>query len=189
MLLQKIDITKTDLISKILDIYIDAFPKEERRPVPQWLDILRYNPKFKLYGVMIDNDVVGFLSAWEIMPEIIYIEHFAISSALRGKSIGSEVMKEFLSCNKSTSIILEVEEPELAQCDIEKKTRESRIKFYEKLGFRLQNLDYFQPSYHNDDNTMILRLMEFGEEVLIYNYSVIRNSIYKEVYNYIPTEI
>ncbi|MFI3296568.1 MAG: GNAT family N-acetyltransferase [bacterium] len=189
MQLHKIISSETEKISKILDIYVDSFPEEERRPVPQWLDILKYNTNFTLYGVMIDGDAVGFLTAWEVMPEIIYIEHFAISSTMRGKSIGSEVMREFIAIKENSTIILEVEEPTLALCDIEKKIRKSRIKFYEKLGFKLQNLDYFQPSYHNDSNTMILRLMTNSEEVLINNYNTIRNNIYRDVYNYTPTEI
>ncbi len=188
-MLQKISATETKLIDKILDIYIDSFPKDERRPVNEWLNILHNNNQFTLYGVIIEHEIAGFITSWDLTPEIVYIEHFAISKNMRGKNIGSRIITQFIKETKSKSIILEVEIPELATEKEEKNIRESRIKFYERLGFILQSFNYEQPSYHGDNKTISLKLMEYGEGILSDNYIPIRNKMYNEIYNFNPDKL
>lgn len=66
------------------------------------------------------------------------ISLFAVFEEMRGMGIGSafiEKLKQIYSdCG---GIIVEVEKPEFAQTSQDKAVRESRIRFYEKAGFKI----------------------------------------------------
>lgn len=157
LLTRKID---SDLLSRLMRLYEDAFPPEERRPVEQ---MLPSDPEFKLYAI----GEHGLLTAWEF-PEVTYIEHFAVFPESRGQGIGSKALAELKG-----SVILEVE-PHEAGIEAAK-----RIAFYERNGFRLLDRDYVQPSYGHGLPPVALKLMLRGTTDVDRAVNLIHEKVYR----------
>lgn len=130
--------------SELLELYIDAFPPEERRPVDKMPPA---DPAFNFYAV---GDA-GLLTAWEF-PDFTYVEHFAVYPHMRGSGIGSEALAAL-----NGTVVLEVEPPETGEM------ARRRIAFYERNGFRLLDVDYLQPPYSPGLPSVPLRLMVRGD--------------------------
>ena len=136
-------------LSFIKELYEEAFPVEERRDWPSLLDLLNHQDM----QVDLLADVgrpVGFIIWWKIQ-DWRFIEHFAISSPVRGKGYGAEVMHYYLEIFEG-KLLLEVE-PAV--------TRDAyrRISFYEKMGLSLIDIAYRQPSYIEKDLSYPMHLM------------------------------
>ena len=142
-------------LSVVLHIYELSFPIDERRDTDAVLSLVENEKRFTLEAVCDDNRVVGFISWWNF-TDWRYVEHFAIDESLRGRGIGHEVLREFLSRN-STLVVLEVEPPiDVDSC--------RRVAFYRSLGFVLHNdFTYIQPSYGAGRASIELRLMSCGD--------------------------
>ena len=130
------------------------------------------NNKYKLITYKENDKILGFLSYWEIEPELFFVEHFAVDDSLRGKGIGSKIFKEFLE--KKGDKVLEVEPP---HTDIDKR----RIKLYESFGFIFHQQEYYQPPYNEGDDKIRLHIM--SSRALDNDFEKIKEKIYKCVYN------
>ena len=135
---------------------IAAFPYEERRDYIDQKECL-IKSKFNFLEILDGNDAVGFIALW-VFDKFIYIEHIAIDENKRSGGYGTksiELVKETYKKN----IILEAESPITEQ-------QIKRIKFYERLGFKVNGYDYMQPSYHGGEGVplMILSFPEFINE-------------------------
>ena len=78
--------------------------------------------------------------------DLVFLLVLAINKEARGCGYGNKMLEEFKECVKDRKIILlEAENPEVENIEIDEKVkREKRIKFYEKLGFKVtQNLKYY----------------------------------------------
>ncbi len=93
---------------------------------------------------------LGLLTTWEF-ADFIYIEHFAISPALRSQGYGSEALKAFIH-EQCKPLVLEAEPP------TDEMTRR-RIRFYERIGLTLYDYPYIQPAYTEESLPVELRLM------------------------------
>ena len=83
------------------------------------------------------KEIDGFLSAWEF-DDILFFEHFAVSSKVRNGGIGGRMLREVLAkVNKMTCL-----EVELPEGELEKR----RISFYERNGFCYNSYPYTQPT-------------------------------------------
>ncbi|MDE6320846.1 MAG: GNAT family N-acetyltransferase [Muribaculaceae bacterium] len=124
----------------IKGLYEGSFPVEERRP---WDDFaaraLDGNPYFNVSVAQKDGRIVGFISTWRL-PTALYVEHFAVDSAMRGQGIGGEMIDRLVA-STTLPLILEVEHP-----DNEMARR--RIDFYRRHGFSVvEEVDYVPPPY------------------------------------------
>lgn len=151
-----------------------AFPTQERRNSDQQRKNTDENPLF--HNILItDNDTpIGLLTYWKF-SSFVYIEHFAIDSHLRNKNYGSQTLKLF--CQEiNVPIVLEAEEPtdEIAR---------RRIDFYQRQGFIIQDVPYLQPPYRPEDEWFPLKLVTYGSIKIEQDYHLIKDTIYREVYN------
>lgn len=131
---------------------IAAFPYEERRDLLDQKECLK-NKYFNYFEIFDDETEVGFIALWNF-PEFIFIEHIAIDEEKRAGGYGSkaiELLKE--TCKKP--MILESEAPETEQ-------QIKRIRFYNRLGFKMNDYAYEQPSYHGGDGVP-LKILSFPE--------------------------
>lgn len=126
-------------LDTVREIYLGSFPPEEQRP---WEDIERRarGGSLKLI-VFVDGAVTaGFLTAWDL-GSLLYIEHFAISPALRGAGMGSAAL-DWIKAEAGKPVVVEVERPEAGE------DARRRISFYRRSGFTpLAGYDYVQPPY------------------------------------------
>lgn len=76
--------------------------------------------------------------------ESVLCSFLAVEPAMRGRGIGSLVLRRLCAYYESAKgIIVEVEQPELAEEEADRLHRERRIAFYERAGFTLvPGLDY-----------------------------------------------
>ncbi len=118
-----------------------AFPYEERRDLLDQKECLK-NKYFKFFEIFDNETDVGFIALW-VFEEFVFIEHIAIDEDKRAGGYGSKTI-ELVKDTYKKPIILEAEAPETEQ-------QIKRIKFYDRLGFKINFYDYEQPSYHGGE--------------------------------------
>ncbi len=119
-------------------IYEESFPVFERRLLASQIELLE-NEKFNFNIVLDDNkNVLALLLTWE-NDEFFYIEHFAVLESARGKNIGTNILTQLIEKTKKP-IILEIEPP-IDEISIKRK------KFYEKLGFVMNEFKHMHPVF------------------------------------------
>ena len=129
-----------------------AFPYEERRDISDQKECLN-NIFFKFLEIF-DNEIdVGFITIWDF-PEFVFIEHLAIDEEKRAGGYGSKTIEHIKEAYKKP-IILEAEAPETEQ-------QIKRIRFYDRLGFKMNSYDYEQPSYHGGEGVP-LKILSYPE--------------------------
>lgn len=117
----------------------------------------------------------AFINYYEL-PEhgFIFVEHFATSPELRGKGVGSGMMRELISSSRPALIVLEVEPPE-------DETARRRVGFYQRLGFTLNPGEYFQPAFYGNPDPLPLMLMStspLGGS----DFTDVSSAIHREIY-------
>ena len=154
----------------------EAFPENERRDDNRQRANTDRNPLFYCLLVQTEKEQpIGLLTYWQF-DEFIYIEHFAMIDAERGKGYGSEAMKFFLS-QAEKPVVLEAEMPHSSN---DQALR--RIRFYKRLGFRVCSAPYKQPPYRCTDGWLPMKILKYGN--LPFSYFV-KQTIYREVYDII----
>lgn len=127
---------QNDQWSEIKKIYMEAFPKCERKPY----FALRYSVQTGKTHMMVaseNHQVCGFIALISYKSAII-VDYLAVSSKIRSKGTGSYMLKKIQQQFSDKNIILLIERP-----DDFAKNREQRIarrKFYLKNGFTSSNL-------------------------------------------------
>lgn len=155
------------------DLFVEAFPTNERRDLPLQRNNTDNEPQFCCNVLEEDEKAVGLLTFWDF-PEFYYIEHFAISKQLRNKSYGSKTLKTLRNKVKKP-VIIEVERPE-------NELAKRRIDFYLRAGFKLDHHNYRQPPYRPSDKAYPMYIMSYGDIDMEQQYEKIKSMIYKEVY-------
>ena len=155
------------------EIYISSFPPDERRNTDDLQNIWLNNNHFTYNLILIKNELCGILLNWNFST-FIYLEHFAIQFEFRNNGIGRTALNQWLS-EQTLPVILEVEPPS-------DHISASRINFYERLGFKLWNVDYTQPPYSADKQSIRLLLMSFGDLDVEKSFEQIKRVLHKEVY-------
>ena len=135
-------------------LYEEAFPVYERRALKSQSKLLA-NPDYKFDVFVKDNMLIGFILWWNY-KEFQYIDHFAVTKTKRNNGYGTKILKEFIKSNFKPTLL----EVELPDSPINKK----RIKFYERLGFKLNLHDYKVPS-SIDDRKIDLLVMSYPEAI------------------------
>ena len=153
-----------------------AFPQQERRNADLQREYTDNKLHFHTFVILKGNLPIGLLTMWKL-ESFHYIEHFAIHENYRNKGYGQKVM-EFIINEIKGMIVLEAEEP---SDDITYR----RIRFYQRLGFVMQDVPYQQPPYRSEDQWFPMKLMTLRENNFPLEYERIRGNIYKEAYNII----
>ncbi len=147
-----------DMADAVRQLYIDAFPPEERRPWDKFKELLESEPSFDVHVVTADGAFAGFISIWSLR-DVCYGEHFATLQSLRGAGIGGAVLDEILK-QLPKPFVGEVEPPETS--DVAKR----RIGFYARHGLHtFDDYDYIQPPYSPELPSVRLLLMSNDREI------------------------
>ena len=162
---------KGSYLSHLEQEYIMSFPEEERR---DWTEIIADDFSARLYLISCDNDIVGFVTAWEF-GEVLYLEHLLISSSQRGAGIGARVIHALKDLANGKHLLLECEPAHTAPM------AQRRLDFYTRLGFVKQDFDYVQPPYREGGVSVPLHLMataNLTQDMLIR----LKQTLYEVVY-------
>lgn len=146
--------SENKLWEQVWRLYVDSFPEWERRRISSH-GRASDDDDFHTYIAIENGNLQGLIFYWEY-DSTIYVEHLAVNPLLRGKSIGSHIIAGLIEENPDFTIILEIDPP---VDDISKR----RLKFYERLGFVENDVDYVHPSYTKNGKPHELRILSYPE--------------------------
>ena len=159
-------------------IYEDSFPVDERRPFEEHFQA-QSDPRYTFTPLLDQSrSVVGVLGYWRF-EAFTFLEHIAVSSACRGSGLGTSTVKG-LQDAASLPLILETELPEM------NSQAPKRIRWYESLGFYSNQHEYVQPAYARHQNPVPSRIMSYPDLLSPGDFQAIRETLYSEVYRYVP---
>ncbi|CAJ1825815.1 GNAT family N-acetyltransferase [Aeromonas veronii] len=135
----------------VWQIYGESFPRYEQRQSQHQPQKMR-DPRYHCQIFYQDGLLLGFIFWWAC-GEQVYIEHLAINPALRGRNYGSRLLAEF--CERAgKTVILEIDPPE-------DEIAIRRLRFYQGLGFCLNDYAHLHPPYHSDYQGHALRVLSY----------------------------
>jgi GNAT superfamily N-acetyltransferase len=115
----------------VREIYISAFPKEERMPF--WLMLIMgrlWNTKFL---ALRDADAVCGFVYMAMTRRLIFIMFLAVDETIRSKGYGRRILTEVQSMHPGRKIIVSIERCDVEAHDIEQRIR--RKRFYLSNGY------------------------------------------------------
>jgi GNAT superfamily N-acetyltransferase len=132
-------------------LYEDSFPMEERRLIETQLFVLQ-NDTYH-FDVLLNEGQFSGLILWWDFDTFRFIDHFATAVEKRNNGLGQLILNGFME-REDKSIILEVELPS-------SRINERRIKFYERVGFKLNQHYYEIPLSAEGQSALQLLLMSY----------------------------
>lgn len=158
------------------NLYLSAFPEEERREVNLQRTNIDSNNRLTCYLIEADGALAGFFTSWD-MGNFRYIEHLAVSPEMRCSGVGGKALAEaFAGPLAGKPIVIEVELP------LENLSRR-RIDFYKRINFKLWEKQYIQPPYDKSKQSGLeMRLMVRGSMEETKDFKEIQQVLYREVY-------
>lgn len=159
--------------AQIFKIMEYSFPQSERRGFEDHYAEFR-KPLFRSLVDSENDRVKGFMNYWQLNG-FVYLEHFAVAHELRGKGVGTKLMEE-LCTRINCPMILEVEPPELSGAAVH------RIGFYKRLGFFLNEYEYYQPPYHKGERPVRLMIMSRPAPLSQEQFEEIKTALYRDAY-------
>ena len=139
---------------KIREIYMEAFPKQERKP----FGILKRSVKrgkVELFAAWEGTDLLGFTA---VIPfeNMVMVDYLAVSAKARGKGTGSQLMEEVCGHYTGKKVVLLIER--LDDQAENAAQRQARRRFYLKNGFA--STDLFTSGAGGD-----MEVLSFGGQV------------------------
>lgn len=115
----------------IKDIYVEAFPKQERKPFYMLKNSVRKG-KSEIFVAKENNLLLGFIA---ITPynDIVMVDYLAVSSKIRSSGTGSKILQKIFEYYQNKKIILLIER--LDEKANNSQQRIARKRFYLKNGF------------------------------------------------------
>lgn len=121
----------TECSEKVIKLYNEAFPKEERIPI--WLlKLLARKNKANFYGIYDNGKFIGLI--YNIYyKDIVFIFYLAIDKELRGQGYGSKVLEYIKYKYSKHRIILSIEQ-------VNKNSSIILEKYYTNIFIKIDNL-------------------------------------------------
>lgn len=141
-------------------VYAESFPEFEQRRFENQVRAME-DKRYKCLTFWENEKLIGILLYWE-WENYRYIEHFAISPELRGRNYGTKLLKDFCSC--SQTVILEIDPP-IDEVSV------NRLRFYERLGFVMNEYPHIHPPYRRKYNGHSLKVLSFQSRLGVLEYS------------------
>lgn len=176
MILRKVTIDNKSDLEFVEKLYIESFPANERRPITQLHSVMEMDDRFDVFLLHNEDQVrVGFINSWTF-DDFIFIEHFAISPEQRNTGTGQKALEAFIEYSK-LPLIGEIELPNSSDFAAR------RVHFYERIGFKVWNLEYAQPPFESKYDAIPMLMITYGDVNLNNEFDSIRSTIYQGAYN------
>lgn len=120
-------------LTQIETLYLEAFPKEERKP----FSLILKKSQEGLAEILAIEDPEGLFLGFAITvlhKNLVLLDYFAVSPGFRGKNIGSETLGLLQQRHASRQLVIEIEDPREPAANQEERIR--RKSFYLKNGMR-----------------------------------------------------
>lgn len=170
MRLERLSNNNISLFERAFELYKSSFPEDERRDELEQERILKKDDYH--FDLIMDNEYfIGVMLYWET-DELIFLEHFATCSEIRGRGYGTKALDLLKAKNKV--ILLEIEPP------VDEITQR-RYNFYKRNGFLMNSVHHIQAKYHVGDVDLELKVLSYPR--------VLENDEYRDFYEYMTREI
>ncbi len=130
-----------DLLLPWLDLYETAFPPAERMLVSFYLRLLKEKwAGHHLLAVQREGVFVGLVHYVVIAEHhLAWLWMFAVTPQARNNGLGTAIYRQIVGRlpAETVAMFLEVERPDLAPTEAERRLAERRIKFYRRQGAQL----------------------------------------------------
>lgn len=118
-------------LSRIKQLYKQAFPRRERKPFGMILRAARRGAVDVL--ALTDGKFCGLMIAARC-EDVVMLDYFAVLPELRGGGRGAEALGLFADRYRGCKIVLEIESPDVKSDNLEQRVR--RKSFYLKNGLK-----------------------------------------------------
>ena len=125
------------MIKYIEELYLRAFPKEERKPFGLMLQ-KQTEGTMEILSIEEENTFLG-LAIFAFDKDLALLDYFAISEEFRGQGIGSRAIKALQKIYTGKRFVIEIETTKKPCKDLE--MRELRKAFYLRNGLHTMNFD------------------------------------------------
>lgn len=144
---------------EVKEIYLEAFPKRERKPFFSLRRSVKRG-KVQLLTAVEENQLLGFTA---VIPykNMIMVDYLAVSGKIRSKGTGSRIMQEVCRMFAGKKIVLLIEKED-AQAE-NAQQRIARRRFYVKNGFTPSGIFI-------DGRSGEMEIMNFGGRVIAQEY-------------------
>lgn len=177
-------------ISRAMEIYLEAFPPEERFPVEKLLSRFK-NREELIYGYFSGEELIAIATIFPlgkiagINEENTFsvLNYFAIHHSHRKGGVGKRFLDSIIKAEKeaNSALIFEIENPYNGdECSVEY----SRLRFYRRCGCaEYPDFVYNMPAFGG--GMVNMRLLSAGADVCLseLDLSLIRSSIYRQMYS------
>lgn len=167
----KLDVT---YFNQLYDLMEEAFPLCERRTYDEQRKLFQ-RTDYHVYGLIENEKVIAFIAVYET-AHLRFVEHLATNANYRGSGLGRKLLEAYLKKEDKT-VMLEVEHPSY---DLAKR----RIRFYERIGFILHEVDYVQPPFHSFEQPLPLYLMSWPNKLNTEELQRCIDDMYQNVYHW-----
>ena len=112
----------------------DDFPPDELKPLSIILRALSAG-RYVCYGAVKDDRILAYAFLVRLDPNALF-DYFAVEKDLRAKGIGSRFLQRMISgpLKEFDHVLLEVDDPDLAEDETEHSVRMRRLSFYLRNG-------------------------------------------------------
>ncbi|MGE5560559.1 MAG: GNAT family N-acetyltransferase [Chloroflexota bacterium] len=120
----------------VLSIYCEAFPDDQRMSHGRIANLLDRRA-MHITACASGGEIVGFSACLRPAGHAFaWLEYFAVRRGLRGGGIGSALFRwtAATATSGAAGMLLEIEPPETAPNDADRRLRVTRLNFYQRLG-------------------------------------------------------
>ncbi len=152
--METVRLTNSDSVwyNVFLSIYEKSFPIHEQRTAIQQEKAFA-SPAYHLDVYTEGDQLLAFIAYWE-MEEYIYIEHLAVNPDCRGQNIGTALLASF-TADRNKTVLLEID-------PLTDEVARRRLRFYEHVGFHMNELPHFHPPYREGNPPHALIILSHG---------------------------
>ncbi|MDR2765554.1 MAG: GNAT family N-acetyltransferase [Tannerella sp.] len=152
------------LFPAFLALCESSFPLAERR-LPEDQRLLFDKDTYTLEAWVEGDLPAGFLGWWDC-GDLRFAEHFVIHPSCRSRGYGSRFLSEWMR-GSDLPVLLEIE-------PVKDETTRRRQRFYHRLGFKDNEMTYYQPPYHREMQAVHLWLMSWPQPLTQRSYEKFR---------------
>lgn len=157
---------------RLVTLYTESFPPEERRNRHQLERMLAETPEMYFNAVEENGELCGLAAYWDL-GAFYYMEHLAVFPEIRNRKIGQQILA-YWKTHLNKLQLLEVE-PAIEEMACR------RIGFYERNGYKVIYKNYVQPSYITEEEACPLWIMGTDESPKIVSYiEKIKEVVYRQ---------
>lgn len=154
-------------------LYEGSFPENEQR-LPDDQARAMGDEAYACEAAFEGGQLLALLFSWD-MGDWRYVEHFAVSDALRGTGVGTRVLKDFFA--RSDNVVLEIDPPVTP-------VAQRREQFYQRMGMVGNAYEHRHPPYREGFAPHALKILSYPRAMRAQEYEAFAKGLTRRVMRY-----